>query len=234
MNFGKLSERQRQVVRHIARYRFTFQEVLSCLFYEGADPQKELDDLRSAGFIVTRKYFKGNRSAYQLQPKAADALGMKRRADALGSAALPTHLAIYAFCLLLGRPRIRLEEKELSSLFEDRPPGGRYHCLERSTRARRVYHVYVPGDGTKPSDVVAATRQHIAEVIQVPGLLPWLANRVYYHAILVDSNERQDKIKTAIDRATFDDRILLREVAPIRVQCVPGFSNLEESLHALA
>ncbi|MCC7316617.1 MAG: hypothetical protein IT419_17640 [Planctomycetes bacterium] len=234
MSFGKLSERQRQVLRHIARYRFTFKEVLSCLFYEGADPQKELDDLRSDGLIVARKYCKGNRSAYQLQPKAADALGMKRRADALGSAALPTHLAIYGFCLLLGRPRIRLEDGELESLFEGRPPGGRYHCLERSSRARRVYHVYVPGDGTKPNDVLAATRNHIAEVIQIPGLLPWLANRVYYHAILVDSNERQEKIKTAIDRATFDDRILLREVAPISVQYVPGFSNLEEALHALA
>lgn len=234
MSFGKLSERQRQVLRHIGRYRFTFKEVLSCLFYEGADPQKELDDLRSDDLIVARKYCKGNRSAYQLQPKAADALGMKRRADALGSAALPTHLAIYGFCLLLGRPRIRLEDGELESLFEGRPPGGRYHCLERSSRARRVYHVYVPGDGTKPNDVLAATRKHIAEVIQIPGLLPWLANRVYYHAILVDSNERQEKIKTAIDRATFDDRILLREVAPISVQYVPGFSNLEEALHALA
>lgn len=235
MSFGKLTDRDRQVLGHIARYRFTFKEVLSSLYFDGADPQKSLDRLRDDGYIVARKLFKGNRSAYQLESKGAAALGVsRRRAEGLGSEALPTHLAIFSFCHLQGRPRIRLEDDEVASVFEDNAPPGRYHCLERSTRAVRVHHVYVPGDATKPADVVAMTRSHIAEVIQTPGMLPWLANQVYSHAILVESNERRELLTKAINGTKFDDRIQLREVAHVRVECVPGFANLEEGLHALA
>jgi len=234
MSFGKMTERDRRVLGHIARYRFTFKEVLSSLYFDGADPQKTLDALRDSGYIVARKLFKGNRSAYQLEAKGAALLGMsRRRAEGLGSEALPTHLAIFSFCHLMGAPRIRLEDEELASLFEDQVPPGRCHCLERSTRATRVFHVYVPGDATKPADVVAMTRAHIAQIIQTPGMLPWLANQVYSHAVLVESHERAEVLVKAINAATFDDRIQLREVAHVRVECVPGFANLEGGLHAL-
>ncbi|RIK67131.1 MAG: hypothetical protein DCC65_07890 [Planctomycetota bacterium] len=235
MSFGKLSDRHRRVLAHIARYRFTFKEVLSSLYFDGADPQKTLDGLRDEGYITARKLFKGNRSAYQLEAKGAAALGVsRRRAEGLGAEALATHLAIFSFCHLKGFPRIRLEEDEVASLFDEHAPPGRYHCLERSTRSTRVFHVYVPGDGTKAADVVAMTRSHIAEVIQTPGMLPWLANLVYSHAILVESHERAELLVKAVNSATFDDRIPLREVTHVRVECVPGFNNLEEGLHALA
>lgn len=235
MSFGKLTDRDRSILGHIARYRFTFKEVLRCLYFDGGDPQKSLDRLRDEGFIVARKLFKGNRSAYQLAPKGAATLGVsRRRADGLGSEALPTHLAVYGFCLLRGLPRIRLEDDELTTLFEDEPPPGRCHCLEQSTRTARVYHIYVPGDATKPGDVVAMTRAHVAEVIRSKGLLAWLANRVYSHAILVESNDRAEALNAAIERATFDEHVPLREVAHVRIECVPGFGTLEEALHALA
>lgn len=235
MSFGKLTDRDRRVLGHIARYRFSFKEVLSVLYFDGNDPQKCLDRLRDEEYVVARKPFKGNRSAYQLATKGASALGVsRRRAEGLGSEALPTHLAVFGFCLLQGLPRVRLEDDEIESLFEDGVPPGRCHCLERSTQATRVYHVYVPSDATKPNDVVAMTRSHIAELIQMPNMLPWLANQVYSHAVLVESNERAEVLKTAFNRATFDDHVQLREVAHVRVERVPGFGNLEDALHALA
>ncbi len=234
MSSGRVNDRDRQVLGHIARYRLSFKEVLRCLYFDDIDPQKSLDNLRHDEFIVAEKLFKGNRSAYQLAPKGAAFLGLnRRRGEPLGSEALPTHFAIFGFCHLNGRPRIKLEDDEIAALFNERPPPGRYHCLERSRHATRIYHVYVPGDSTKLTDIVSMTRAHVAEVIQTPAMLPWLANQVYSHVILVESNERAELIKTSINKAKFGDRTPLREVAHIRVECVPGYNELENSLYEL-
>lgn len=235
MNSGKLSERDRLILQHIARYRFSFNEVLGALFFDGGDPQKVLDRLRLAGYIVPRKILKGNRSAYQLQPKGAAAVQAGRRAaDPLGSESLPVHAAIFAFCFFGGRPRIRLGGAELNELFDGKRPSGRHHCLERSTRAKRIYHTYAPGECTAPADVVAATLEHISNAQSRPDLARWIECRVYSHAVLVDRQDRADELKAAMHRVTDSKGRLVCEAAHIRVERVPGLGEMEEALHEFA
>lgn len=235
MKSGKLNDRDRLILKHIARYRFSVNEVLGALFFDGGDPQKVLDRLREADYIVPRKVFRGNRSAYQLQPKGVAAIRADRRsADALGSESLPVYSAIFAFCLLCGRSRIRLGRKEMSELFDGDPPSGRHHCLERSPRAKRLYHTYVPGEGVPLKDIIDATRDHVAEAQAVPGLETWLNCRVYSHAVLVDCQDRADELKAAMHRATDKSGRLLCDVAHIRIERVPGIGEMEEAIHAFA
>lgn len=235
MKSGKLNDRDRLILNHIARYRFSFNEVLGALFFDGGDPQKVLNRLRESDYIVPRKLFSGNRSAYQLQSKGAAAVGAGRRsADALGSESLPVYAATFAFCLLCGRPRIRLGGNEMAELFDGNPPSGRHHCLERSARAKRIYHVYVPGEGVAIKDIIEATREHITATHSIPGLATWLDCRVYSHAVLVDRQDRADELKAAMHRATDKKGRLLCDAAPIRIERVPGMGEMEEALHGFA
>lgn len=234
MSSGKLNAPQRMVLEHLARYRLTFQEVVGTLFFDGGNPQKTLNQLREQGLIETQKGFGGNRAAYVLSRAGAAALGTsRRRADNLGSEALPANLAVLSFCLLRGRSRIRLTDDELVELFGELVPPGRFHCLERGARATRVYHVYTPGDSTRVGDVVARTRAHIAEVRKLPALEPWLRHELYSHAILVDNEDRAAALNAALDDSGSDGKGL-RTLSPIHVESVAGLANLEEALRDLA
>lgn len=234
MSSGKLNPGQRAVLEHLGRYRLSFKEIVSALYFDGADPQKTLDLLREQKLVETLKGFHGNRTAYVLARPGAATLGTsRRRADNLGSEALPANLAVLAFCTLLGRARIRLNEDELPELFGDVPPPGRFHCLERGSRATRIYHVYTPGDSTRVSDIIARTRAHIAEVRKLPPFEPWLRHELYSHAILVDNLDRAATLNAAIDDSGSDGQPL-RTLSHIQVECVPGITNLEEALRELA
>ncbi len=236
MSSGNLSERDRQILLHLTRYRLAFKEVLSVLFFEGRDPQKVLDRLRQDEYVAVTKGVAKNRSTYCPLRKAVHAIGSKsRRADTLGPEALSAHLAVYGFCFLLGRPRIRLEISELRTMFDHTPPRGRFHCLERSSKATCLYHVYVPGPSTKPADVTARTRQHVAEVSKSPEIRRWLKYGAYSHAIIVDVPTRAEAIETALRGTTSaDDRHSVYEAGNCCVAHVPGPMNLEEALRSVA
>lgn len=235
MNSGELTERERNVLLHLGRYRLSFKEVVSHLYFDGADPQKTLDKLRGEGYIETYKGFQGNRSSYRLARAGADALQISpRRADALGSEALPTFLAIFSFCLLKGRPRILLDKAETDELFEGSPPGGRYHCLEHSKKRTCLYHVYVPGATTKPDGVVGSTRSHVSDVLSKPHLRRWVRHDLYIHVILVETEQRKTEILRTLKKTVDDHDRPLRESAAMQVETVPMFANLEEALGGLA
>ncbi|MCC6357370.1 MAG: hypothetical protein IT450_01390 [Phycisphaerales bacterium] len=240
MSSGNLNSTERAVLEHIVRYRLTFQEVVSALFLDGRDPRRTLGGLREAGLIESQKEgFPGNRAGYvptrggvaALRASRRDA--SRRRADRLGPEALPANFAVFAFCLLRGRARVRLMDDELTELFGPKAPAGRFHCLEHGARATRIYEAYVPGDATSPADIVARTRDHVAEVQKLPELGAWLRHELYSHAILVDNETRAAEVNAVLDDADSGGKPL-RSLSHVHVECVPGLANLEESLDVLA
>ena len=235
MSSGELSDRERSVLSHLGRHRIAFQEVLRALFFRGADPQKTLNRLRTEGYIGVSKGFGGNRSCYQLLRKGASAVGLgRRRADALGSDAFPTYLAIYSFCFLRGLPRIRLEPGELEELFDGAEPPGRHYCLERSKDRKRIYHVYVPGDTTTPSDVVAHVGAHINTISMIDALRPWIGAGLFSEAVLVHAPDRRNEIRRTLEAARAEAGPVNRDRVYVHVESVPGIGNLEEALRVLA
>lgn len=235
MKSGDLSDRDRAILAHMGRHRIAFQEVLRVLFFRNADPQKALNRLRAEEFIAVAKGFGGNRSCYYLLRKGAAAMGLsRRRSDAPGSEAFATYLAIYSFCFLRGRPRIRLEPHELEELFDGAQPPGRHHCLERSKDRKQIYHVYVPGETTTPLDVVGHVRTHIESVVQVPQLQRWIHHKLYTEAVLVHAPDRKVEIARALKAASEAAGPIHRKPVFVHVECVPGLADLEEGLRVLA
>lgn len=235
MNSGDLSERDLAVLDHVARFRFTFKEIIARLFFGGADPHTTLDRLRSDDLVSVRKGLKGNRSRYAVTPKGADVVGVPRSAGKVrGGDSDDTHLALIGFCFFKQRPRTRLHDKELVELFPEGKPSGRYHVLEHSAEERCIYRVYVPGPATPPTEVSRLTRGHVIEALQIPGMREWVTNKCYAFMILVDRPEREVDVNVRIEelrrtQVTKDER-----AARILVQRVPGLNDLPEALNGLS
>lgn len=240
MKSGERQGLDRQILEHIGRYRLTFQEILSVLFFDGGSPQKVLNGLQAdPGLVESRPFGKGNRRAYKLTKQGRASIAARRRAsDELGSQSFETSVAILAFCFLKQRSRVLLLPKERNELLgtPEKAPVGLYHCLESGAHAKCVHHIYAPDVGTSPQDVLKQTRDHLKKALAVPELAPWIRHGRYVHTILVERPNREADVKALLDESEFDehDRRLIREVAPVRVELVPMIPNLEEALGALA
>lgn len=235
MNSGKLDEQALLVLQHMARYRLTFKEIIGYLYFGGSDPQKTLDDLRKQALIRSLSGFGGNRRAYVLLPKGAAALGAsRRRADAARREARTLHYMILSYCFLCGRPRLRVERPELHEHLGVELPDKHRYAVEYSTKAKRICHLYVPGDRTAPPDVVDTTRSHFGLHRHLPSLMPWIGHKLFSLTVLVDNEDRRTELDRVLTQARDDDGRPLRKAVRVDVIRVPGLGDLEEALHVLA
>lgn len=234
MSYGELGDRELELLRHLARYRLSFKEIIRHVVFGGSDPDRLLGGLKTYGYIDTQKGFGGNRVAYTLLKRGAKAAGAgRRRGEDAGTESEATHLAILGFCFLNRRSRARVEADELGDVFGPLQLSGRHHCLEYASRVKRVYSVYAPGPTTPPQDVALYVRKRVSELRRQTEMEPWLINGVYALAVLVDNDERRAKIAARLDETTIDERPI-HDLAEIVVEVVPGRDDLEEPLRVLA
>lgn len=228
-----LSDRDRRILNHVARYHLTFHEVVSWLFFEGGDPRKTLARLEKHGMLAKLGGLGSARKAYRLDRGASGIVGAsRRRMQEPAPTTLQFDFAVYGFCFLRGRSRIRLKPEELKSLYGS-APSGRCHVLERSTKGVRVYDVQVPGPKAKASTVVETLVENVARACEAKHLLNFIRHRLYGNAILIDNRERREEIKRQIDAALGPDKRRLRQCAFIAVEIVPGFDELTEAFNEL-
>lgn len=234
MSYGELSERDLELLRHLARYRVSFKEIIRHVVFGGSDPDRVLGILKNYHYIDARKGFGGNRVAYTLSLRGAKAVGAgRRRGEDAGTESEATHLAILGFCFLNRRARARVEADELAEVFGALKLSGRHHCLEYGSRFKRVYGIYAPGPTTPPPEVATYLRKRVEALRKQPELEPWLVNGVYALAVLVENDERRARIAARLDDTTLDDRPI-RDLAEVIVEVVPGRDDLEDALHVLA
>lgn len=240
MSSGKLNARERLVLEHIGRYRFSFQEVVGQLFCEGRSPQKVLDGLRAprsnslgmpcAPLVEVRTGYGGNRRAYKLTVAGARAVRLhKGRAKDLGSEAWPTHLALLGFCCMNGERRVLLEKAEVAALFGPRVPRGRYHALAKTAGGNRVLRLYVPAPTTSINDTINRVEESLEAMEHDPDFVPWIEGGLYAFAILVETFQQAD----ALRRALAHSQIVQRRPLAVFVEVVPCPITLEEALNAL-
>mgnify|MGYP003377696338 CR=1 FL=1 len=214
------------VLAHIARYCLTFQEIVRHIYCPDSNPKKILYSLRERGLVEARAGFGGNRRAYFLTGKGANAAGVNaKRAVPAGSDAFPTHFALLGFCCLAGKARIRLHREEVEEALGGTPPG-RYHCLESAEGRSRVFEAYVPGGNTRPQSIVERVRQSAADARARDFLGPWIEASLYAQAVLVDSAERLQALLQIFSRELPNEHV--------HVELVPAASQLERALHELA
>ncbi len=221
------TERDEQVLAHIALYRVSFHRVLARLFFENRARAcwNVLERLKSRGAVESVPVGGGPLRYYRLTPGEAARRGVAHRAIGLGSRALPEAIAVLWFATMSPRPRHRLERSELEELFGRAAPSGP-HCIEEGTPPR-VFRVYVPGPQTKPATVLATVRDLVTAARQNAALSSWLDNALYGYAVLVSSEARKKRLEAAI--AAHD----LAEHATIVVSLTPDTTSLGRAIHGL-
>jgi len=108
-----LSTQQEQVLKHIARYRLSFTEVIDHIFFRGRSSRKALTALCSGTnpFVETVGGFQGRRKAFVLTKLGSKAVtGSTERSKAPNDA----NISLLAFCCLSGKKRICLEQSEIT------------------------------------------------------------------------------------------------------------------------
>lgn len=229
----KLSERDQRILNHVARYHLTFHEVVSWLFFDGGDPRRTLNRLEKARLLAKIDSFNSSRKAFRLDRAASAFVDVSRRQlETPRPTSLHFNLAVYAFCLLSGRARVRLLPKELRDLYGDIPPG-KCHVIEERPKETRVMEVMVPGLKATDAKVVSAITESVTKALEAPFLEGFIRSRLYGHVILVDNADRQDLIQRRIDAAKGPQRRPLGQWAYILVEVVPGVGDLTEAFDAL-
>lgn len=229
----KLSERDQRILNHVARYHLTFHEVVSWLFFDGSDPRRTLSRLEKAGLLAKIDSFNSSRKAFRLDRAASAFVDVGRRQlETPRPTSLQFNLAVYTYCLLSGRARVRLLPDELRNLYGDLPPG-KCHVIEDRPKEARVVEVMVPGLKATAAKVVSAISESVTKSVETPCLEGFTRNRLYGHVILVDNRQRQDAIMRGLDTVLGPKDRRLRQCAYISVSIVPGQDELKGAIDAL-
>ena len=228
----KPTERDRRILTHLGRLGISYNEVIRHLFFGKVDPADVLQRLLDNKWIESVATGEGNRKSYHLTAEGAKLLGLPEKPP--GSRKAPEQELILYFCCLSGTKRMPLTHEELVKLFDAAPVPEGTHCLEMRGRRPRLYNMHVPGDGTPVREVAQAAKRKRDVVLAEEAYRPWVSGRLYSVAILVEADDRADRIREMLsktedlegDPLTLNDAVVVERVPAIR-------NTLKEALDAL-
>lgn len=212
------TDRDRDILEHVARYRITTSEVLTHLFCRnpnitkkvmkrlaapvpaaGVSPSEEQKLARP--FFLQARELLGKRIYYHLTPRGAQRLRLhpaRRHAQPPGPQALIGHYAILVHCCLHDDQRILFTRKELA---QQLPAVEQYapYCLERHNGSTRLIRMVVDHN-RDPEGLVEKCRQILRDARGVPFLAERLRSAQYAIALLTTDDLKVAAITTAVEK----------------------------------
>lgn len=217
-------EREDNILDHIGRYRVTLRAVLERLFFEDASCNNVVQRLVRQGKIRAReKGLAGKLNYYQLTTAEARRRVLPTsRAAALGARALHVHLGVLWFCCMLDRPRRRIEEDEVQSLFATLP-SQLPHCAEDGNPPR-IIRIQVTDPTARVTGVVKRFRRSLYDAVDDPKIAGWVHARRYAFALLAESRARKHAIQSAVCKDP------MSKIADVIVALAPSAMTVREEL----
>lgn len=169
-----LTQRDRQVLEHVARYRMTTISALrrAVLSDISENAVGKIASRLCAGRFLNKHPLAHPACYFVLGPNGTKALGMGlHRATPLGPQSLPVEYGVLLHCLLGQQPRHRLTLKELLELWSwlPSPLNAAPHCLDTQNNVLELIRVDLGG----PADHVA--RKVARDVTRRRQLTPFLS-----------------------------------------------------------
>lgn len=229
----RLTERDREILGHIARYRITTVQAVQRLFFASLQQEaaeSTLRRLREAGFIESRRLFETARY-YYLTKLATHTLG---KAESLarrpGSQSVSTNFGVLAFCCLM--PKLRelftLDEfrTEYAPLFEPGLPSTHYYVDEDQAGVRRLGWIEIDG-GADVRRLVRKCHHRVNRRLDLPAFRELIREKNFVVAILTGNPEKAATIRAALE----SDRPLVE----IRLAVCPDLERLNRTrIHTVA
>lgn len=217
-------ERDELILKHIGKYSITTRAVLEKLFFDDGTCDHVLSRLIREKRIVSAGGIPGGLSYYRLSLTEARARGVpEHRARPKKGRALREALQLLSFCCLSEKARTKLERRQVAENFGNGSGSGKPHCAESNEDRSMVYRVYAPGPNSRDDYLLKAVRSDTEKGLERPELRTWIEAKAFAVAILVETPERQARLKR-----------LISKTGPygvwIHVEVVPGLTTLAASL----
>ena len=210
-----MEDRDEKILRHIGRYRVSIRAVIEQLFFSGESCDHVLQRLSKDGRVQThRAAIPGGLSYYQLSLTEARRLGFPdSRARQDKTKLLRRELAVLWFCCMTPNRRKRLEREEYRYLGSGKGLASP-HVAELAADRSTIYRVYLPGPEIRDERFVDVLRDDAFLTIQHPQLSEWADRGTYQIALVVENQDRADKLQRMIEQRTFPRVGIHCEVVP--------------------
>jgi len=201
-----LTERDGQILSHVARYRLTTAEIVRKLFFAHAGAQAEKNVLRRlVGDYLQSSPLYARKVYYQLTPACARSLGVSEElATPFGPQALLRLYGVLAFCCLGERVWQALTRAEFLSAF---PEFGQsldltqnHYYLDHDGNTARLGHIMID-QGGEYQRLIGKCRRFIERARDIPGLNEIVANDLLVISIIVGEETKAERLKGELRKA---------------------------------
>jgi len=204
-----------RILHHIGRYTVTLRRVLQVQFFDGGNPQAALNRLEKLGYIARiERQLPGNFSYYQLKKKGAAVINVsENRAKPKEAKGLAQDLAALWFSCMGDRPRKRLLDSELRSLF-GAPKGGNVIHVAQAEDEPSVLRMFIPEPDTNLERYTATLKRAAHQACVDERLIPWIERGTYQFAVVLTNENRVERLAELIRGEDFPDLRLQLAIAP--------------------
>lgn len=215
-----LTERQRDLLRHVARYRVTTVEAVDRLLYAGkSSPVAALNLLRrlvDADYLAPPYRLVG-RNYYHLSSRGARTMGVSRRAVIDSPAVLRERYTLLSFCVLQPELRRYLPPDEFSERYPQvaqQPgidPAHQHYFVTRRGQEQLLGQAVIDLAADAPR-AVRKVRETMYRIVQTPGLTEMRDH--FLLTVLTSEPSKAQKITQLLGQ------LAVREELPLRPSIV--------------
>ncbi|MCP5127494.1 MAG: hypothetical protein H6973_18225 [Gammaproteobacteria bacterium] len=194
-----LTERDEEVLKHVARYRLTTTDALRRLFFPEAKPGGEKNIVRRlTGDYLQPQPLYGKRVYYQLTPKAAKVLGeSEESATPFGPQALVRLYGVLAFCCLgkTIRPVFTRTEfiQAFSGFAQALDLGQNHFYLDFDGKTTRLGQILVE-QGGEYQRLVNKCRKLIERGRELPGFQEIINDELFVISIVLAEESKREML----------------------------------------
>ena len=218
-----LTERDKEILKHVQRYRLTTTEALRQLFFANAKPGGEKNVLRrlTGEYLQTQPLY-GKRVYYQLTPAAARLLGEPEESTTpFGTQALVRLYGVLAFCCLGQTKRLVFTKTEFGEAFRQFANlldlGQSHYYLDYDGQTARLGQILVE-QGGEYQRLITKCRKLVERGRELPGLQEIMSDDLFVIALVLAEDTKRDLLYAQ----------LRKNPLPVwcRVEVVPDLGSL--------
>lgn len=205
MGLMELTERDYEILRHVARYRLTTTDALRRLFFADAKPGGEKNVLRRlvGDYLATQALY-GKRVYYQLTPLAAKTLGEPEEITTpFGPQALVRLYGVMAFCCLGKNTKQVFTKTEFIKAFSGFSDlldlGQTHYYLDYDGRTTRFGQILVE-QGGESQRIINKCRKIVERSREIPQLQEIIADDLFVIAIVLAEDSKRQMLMTQLQK----------------------------------